>query len=133
MSALAAIRSVDGKRVAKMMKWGLIPHSAKDDKTQYSTHNARSEEFRTKSAFWDAWERGQRCLIITNGFYEWKKLDTKGKRKRKQPYANRHVREDPVRTWHKPTSRPRKSRHGRGVDPIANRVRASHQQVRFVT
>jgi putative SOS response-associated peptidase YedK len=70
---LVAIRSVDGKRVAKMMKWGLIPHWAKDDKMQYSTHNARSEEFRTKPAFRDAWERGQRCPVITNGFYEWKK------------------------------------------------------------
>jgi hypothetical protein len=51
---LVAIRSVDGKRVAKMMKWGLIPHWAKDDKIQYSTRNARSEEFRTKPAFRDA-------------------------------------------------------------------------------
>ena len=29
---LVAIRSVDGKRLVKMMKWGLIPHWAKDDK-----------------------------------------------------------------------------------------------------
>ena len=29
---LVAIRSVDGKRVAKIMKWGLIPRWAKDDK-----------------------------------------------------------------------------------------------------
>lgn len=29
---LVAVRSVDGKRTAKMMKWGLIPHWAKDDK-----------------------------------------------------------------------------------------------------
>jgi len=27
---LVAIRSVDGERVPKMMKWGLIPHWAKD-------------------------------------------------------------------------------------------------------
>jgi putative SOS response-associated peptidase YedK len=40
---LIAVRSVDGKRVAKMMKWGLIPRWAKDDKMQFSTHNARSE------------------------------------------------------------------------------------------
>ena len=32
---LVAIRSVDGERVPKMMKWGLIPHWAKDDKLQY--------------------------------------------------------------------------------------------------
>jgi putative SOS response-associated peptidase YedK len=82
---LVAIRSVDGERVAKMMRWGLLPHWAKDEKLSFSTFNARSEEFRAKPAFKDAWKRGQRCLVITNGYYEWKKLDTAGKKK--QPYA----------------------------------------------
>jgi putative SOS response-associated peptidase YedK len=68
-----------------MMRWGLLPHWAKDEKISYSTFNARSEEFTTKPAFRDAWERGQRCLVVTDGFYEWKKLDPKGKEK--QPYA----------------------------------------------
>jgi hypothetical protein len=71
---LVAIRSVNGERVPKMMKWGLIPHWAKDDKLQFSTFNARAEEFTTKPAFRDAWKRGQRCLVVTDGFYEWKKL-----------------------------------------------------------
>jgi putative SOS response-associated peptidase YedK len=78
---LVAIRSIDGERVPKMMKWGLIPHWAKDDKLQYSTFNARAEEFTTKPAFRDAWSRGQRCLVVTDGFYEWKKLDPNGKLK----------------------------------------------------
>jgi putative SOS response-associated peptidase YedK len=85
MPMLVAIRSVDGNRIPKMMKWGLIPHWAKDDKNAFSTHNARSEEFATKPTFKDAWKRGQRCLVVTNGFYEWKKLDAKGKLK--QAYA----------------------------------------------
>jgi putative SOS response-associated peptidase YedK len=82
---LVAIRAADGERIPKMMKWGLIPHWAKHDKLQYSTFNARSEDFRTKPAFRDAWTWGQRCLVVTDGFYEWKKLDAKGKEK--QPYA----------------------------------------------
>ena len=82
---LVAIRSVDGKRMPKMMRWGLLPHWAKDEKIAYSTFNARSEEFTAKPAFRDAWKRGQRCLVVTDGFYEWKKLDPKGKEK--QPYA----------------------------------------------
>jgi putative SOS response-associated peptidase YedK len=52
---LVAIRSVNGERIPKMMKWGLIAHWAKDDKLQYSTFNARAEEFTTKPAFRDAW------------------------------------------------------------------------------
>jgi len=82
---LVAIRSEDGKRTPKMMKWGLIPHWSKDDKLQYSTFNARSEDFRTKPSFREPWKWGQRCLVVTDGFYEWKKLDPKGKEK--QPYA----------------------------------------------
>jgi putative SOS response-associated peptidase YedK len=77
---LVAIRPVDGQRGAEMTKWGLILREAKDPRIQYSTHNARREEFRTKSAFRDAWKRGQRCLVVTNGFYEWKKLDPRGKK-----------------------------------------------------
>jgi putative SOS response-associated peptidase YedK len=82
---LVAIRSVDGKRMPKMMRWGLLPHWAKDEKIAYSTFNARAEEFTAKPAFRDAWKHGQRCLVVTDGFYEWKKLDPKGKEK--QPYA----------------------------------------------
>jgi putative SOS response-associated peptidase YedK len=82
---LVAIRSVDGKRVPRMMKWGLIPHWAKDDKLQFSTFNARAEDFATKPSFRDVWKWGHRCLVVTDGFYEWKKLDPKGKQK--QPYA----------------------------------------------
>lgn len=80
---IVAIRSVDGERVPRMMKWGLIPHWAKDVKLQYSTINARAEDFTTKPSFRDAWAWGQRCLVVTDGFYEWKKLNAK----EKQPYA----------------------------------------------
>jgi putative SOS response-associated peptidase YedK len=31
-------------------------------------------------AFRDAWKKGQRCLVVTDGFYEWKNLE-------KQPNA----------------------------------------------
>jgi putative SOS response-associated peptidase YedK len=43
------------------------------------------EDFTTKPSFRDAWKWGQRCLVVTDGFYEWKKLDPKGKEK--QSYA----------------------------------------------
>ena len=82
---LVAIRSEDGKRIPKMMRWGLLPHWAKNEKLSYSTFNARSEDFTIKPAFRDAWWRGQRCLVVTDGFYEWKKLAAAVKEK--QPYA----------------------------------------------
>ncbi|HEY2531053.1 MAG TPA: SOS response-associated peptidase [Xanthobacteraceae bacterium] len=66
-----------------MMRWGLLPRWAKDEKLSYSTFNARSEDFTNKPTFRDAWKRGQRCLVVTDGFYEWKKITVK----EKQPYA----------------------------------------------
>jgi putative SOS response-associated peptidase YedK len=82
---LVAIRSENGKRIPKMMRWGLLPFWAKDEKLSYTTFNARSEEFTAKPAFKHAWQSGQRCLVITDGFYEWRKLDPKAKNK--HPYA----------------------------------------------
>jgi putative SOS response-associated peptidase YedK len=55
---LVAIRSEDGKRIPKMMRWGLLPYWARDEKPSYSTFNARSEDFTIKPAFRDAWLHG---------------------------------------------------------------------------
>src|SRR4051794_404657 len=59
---------------------GLVPWSAKDIKVSFLSINARAETVGTAPAFRDAWKKGQRCLVITDGFYEWKKPE-------KQPYA----------------------------------------------
>jgi putative SOS response-associated peptidase YedK len=105
---LIAVRSVDGKRVAKVTKWGLIPRWAKDEKIAYSTHNARPEDFTTKPTFRDAWRRGQRCLCVIDGFYEWKKLGLKGSKK--QAYSIGMADNGPMvmaglwDTWKSPTS-----------------------------
>ena len=41
---------------------------------------ARADTVDTKPAFRSAWKKGQRCLVVTDGFYEWRKSD-------KQPFA----------------------------------------------
>jgi putative SOS response-associated peptidase YedK len=69
-----------GTRKAGLMRWGLLPHYSKDPKIAYSTFNARAESVETKPAFRDAWKGGHRCLVVTDGFYEWRKSD-------KQPFA----------------------------------------------
>ena len=43
--------------------------------------NARAETLAEKPAFKNALKK-RRCLVVTDGFYEWKKLD----KKTKQPY-----------------------------------------------
>jgi putative SOS response-associated peptidase YedK len=71
----------DHQRSLDVMRWGLIPHWAKDIKIGYSTFNARAEDIDTKPAFRAAF-RQRRCLVPLDSFYEWKKTPTG-----KQPYA----------------------------------------------
>lgn len=71
----------DGKRHFSFRRWGLIPSWAKDEKIGNSLINARAETVAEKPAFRSAFKRS-RCLIVTDGFYEWQKTD----QKLKQPY-----------------------------------------------
>jgi putative SOS response-associated peptidase YedK len=59
-------------RHLSLMKWGLIPHWAKDSSGASGMINARSETAGTKPAFRDAL-KSRRCLIPADGFYEWKR------------------------------------------------------------
>jgi putative SOS response-associated peptidase YedK len=68
-------------RQISLMKWGLVPHWAKDASGAASTINARSETAATKPAFRDPL-KFRRCLIPADGFYEWKRTGAA-----KQPYC----------------------------------------------
>lgn len=65
----------------QLFQWGLIPHWAKDTSIQNSTLNARIETLNEKPSFESIIT--QRCLILADGFYEWKWHDKKGKNKEK--------------------------------------------------
>ena len=67
-------------RVAQIMHWGLIPSWSKEGKLKYPTFNAKAETVDTLASFRGAWKAGRRCLVVTDGFYEWRKGD-------KQPFA----------------------------------------------
>jgi putative SOS response-associated peptidase YedK len=60
----------NSNRELAMLRWGLIPSWAKDDKIAYSTINARAETVHEKPAFRAAF-RKRRCLVPADGFYEW--------------------------------------------------------------
>jgi putative SOS response-associated peptidase YedK len=59
-------------RKIEMLRWGLIPYWAKDAAIGNKLINARAETISEKPAFRSAFER-RRCLVVANGFYEWKK------------------------------------------------------------
>jgi putative SOS response-associated peptidase YedK len=62
------------------LHWGLVPFWSKDIKIGSRMINARSETVSDKPAFRNAFKK-RRCLIIADGFYEWK-----GEKGHKQPY-----------------------------------------------
>ncbi len=76
--------SKNNKRNVKMMRWGLIPSWAKDDKFAAKMINARAETL-TENPSFRSLINSNRCVIISDGFYEWMK--TAGQ---KQPYYIKH-------------------------------------------
>ena len=60
-------------------EWGLIPSWSKNRDFQKKTLNARIETADELKSYKNA--VNQRCLILVNGFHEWKWLDEKGKSK----------------------------------------------------
>jgi putative SOS response-associated peptidase YedK len=61
-----------GERSLDTLRWGLVPHWAKDLKFGARAINARAESLATTPAFRDAFA-ARRCLVAASGFYEWKK------------------------------------------------------------
>ena len=61
-----------------MLKWGLVPPWAEDERIGARMINARAETLEERPAFRQAFRR-KRCILPADGFYEWKR---DGKRKR---------------------------------------------------
>jgi putative SOS response-associated peptidase YedK len=82
--SVAAVREEpDGHRHFTFLRWGLIPSWAKDSSIAARMINARAETVAEKPAFRAPFRR-QRCLVLADGYYEWKKEG-----KKKQAY---HIR-----------------------------------------
>jgi len=67
----------NGGKVLMDCRWGFLPSWIKDEKIGFKMINARAETVAKKPAFKDAFKT-QRCLVVADGFYEWKK-SAKGK------------------------------------------------------
>ena len=78
--ALVVRRGGDGRREIALLRWGLVPSWAKDPSTGSRLINARAKTVPDKPAFRAAF-RSRRCLVVADGFYEWRKLGDG-----KQPY-----------------------------------------------
>jgi putative SOS response-associated peptidase YedK len=77
---LAVRQLPDNERELVALRWGLIPHWAKDPSVGNRLANARAESAAEKPSFRESFRR-RRCLIPADGFYEWKRAAG-----RKEPY-----------------------------------------------
>lgn len=92
-----------GERRLDFFVWGLIPSWADDPRIGSRMINARAETLGEKPSFRAAFRR-RRCLVLANGFYEWRKEPQGSKTpmfitlKSGQPFAFAGLWE----TWHSP-------------------------------
>lgn len=77
------------ERQFQLLRWGLIPAWAKDATMGSRLINARAETVAEKPSFRSAF-RHRRCLVIADGFYEWRRQDGK-----KQPFYFRMKNQQP--------------------------------------
>jgi len=69
---LAVTTDKEGRPRGELLRWGLVPSWAKQPGTGLKMINARVETVAERPAYRRAFER-YRCLIIADGFYEWRR------------------------------------------------------------
>uniref|UniRef100_UPI00358F1188 abasic site processing protein HMCES n=1 Tax=Myxine glutinosa TaxID=7769 RepID=UPI00358F1188 len=73
------------EQILTSMRWGLVPSWFRDSNAcnfKYNMSNCRSESLQEKKTFKVPFMKGQRCVVLADGFYEWKT----NKNGKKQPY-----------------------------------------------
>ncbi len=86
---VATVLQSANERQFQLLRWGLIPAWAKDATMGSKLINARAETVAEKPSFRSAF-RHRRCLVIADGFYEWRRQDGK-----KQPFYFRMQNQQP--------------------------------------
>lgn len=79
-----AVIANNGQNKVEFFQWGLVPSWAKEPAIGNQMINARSETLAEKPSFKNAYKR-RRCLILTDGFYEWQAAPEAGAKGGKTP------------------------------------------------
>lgn len=67
--------------IIQLYNWGLLPSWTSDISFRKNTLNAKIETLHEKPSFKPSLNK--RCLVLSNGFFEWQWLDSKGTKKQK--------------------------------------------------
>ncbi len=114
-----------GRRITRLMRWGLVPGWVKDPREFPLLVNARGETMADKPAFRDALKHG-RCIVPASGYYEWRT----GPGKHKQPFFIRPANSGPMALaalytiWSGPD--------GEEVDTVATITVAANEQLAVI-
>lgn len=68
---IAIIMNEGGQNRLSRCRWGFVPSWCRELKDGYKMINARAETVAEKPSFREAF-RSTRCLVVADGFYEWK-------------------------------------------------------------
>ncbi len=71
-AAVIRVPALGAKRRFDLLRWGLVPAWAEDPAIGNRLINARAETATEKPSFKRSLQR-QRCLVLADGFYEWRK------------------------------------------------------------
>ncbi len=71
-AAVVRAAGPDAKRRLDFLRWGLVPAWAEDPSIGNRMINARAETAAEKPSFKRSLQK-QRCLVVADGFYEWRK------------------------------------------------------------
>ena len=71
-TAVPVLVEADGMLRAEVMQWGLVPSWSNDSRVGAKMINARAETVTEKVSF-RTLVRGNRCIVVLNGFYEWQR------------------------------------------------------------
>jgi putative SOS response-associated peptidase YedK len=73
---IAIIMNEGGQNRLSLCRWGFVPSWCKELNEGYKMINARAETIAEKPSFREAFNK-HRCLVVADGFYEWKHEDGK--------------------------------------------------------
>jgi putative SOS response-associated peptidase YedK len=102
VAAVRVLRDAPGRKM-ELLRWGLVPAWSEDAKIGHKLALARVETVASTPAFRDALRR-RRCLVVVDGFYEWKRDGEKAS----QPFLVRREDQAPFALagiWERWTSR----------------------------
>lgn len=71
--------------IIQYYRWGLVPRWASDAAMGSKMMNTRTESIQEKPAFFNIFKY-KRCLVLADGYYEWKAGTDSTKKTNKQPY-----------------------------------------------